>query len=120
MMPHALVIDDSHDIRELVTVVLQGAGYSVEQAADGAKGVACQRAQPADVVITDILMPNQNGYDMIAWLRQHSPQVKVIAMTGGASGEMYLFAASEMGADALLRKPFNVDQLLRAVSDVLR
>ena len=119
-MAHVLVIDDSRDILELMEAALQGAGYSVAQAADGAKGVECQRARPADLVITDIRMPNQNGYDMITWLREEHPQVKIIAMTGGASSEMYLFAASEMGADALLPKPFNIDQLLRAVSDVLR
>ena len=119
-MPRVLVIDDNQDIRELMAVALQGEGYSVEQAADGEKGIECQSARPADIVITDIRMPNQNGYDMIAWLREQHPQVKVIATTGGASSEMYLFAAREMGADALLPKPFNVDQLLRAVRDVLR
>jgi DNA-binding NtrC family response regulator len=119
-MPHVLVIDDGQDIREVMAAALQEAGYSVEQAADGEKGVECQRARPADVVITDIRMPNQNGYDMIAWLREQYPQVKVIAMTGGASSDMYLLAAREMGAHALLPKPFNIDQLLRIVGDVLR
>ena len=120
-MPRVLVVDDNQDLRELIAIALQGAGYSVEQAADGEKARACQRASPADIVITDILMPNQNGFDTIAWLREQHPQVKVVAMTGaGAGADMYLVAAGEMGADALLPKPFNIDQLLHVVSDVLK
>ena len=72
-------------------------------------------------MITDIFMPNQNGLETIARLREEYPGVRVVAMSGGGSeikGGRYRSTAREAGADVLLPKPFELDQLLRAVGDV--
>lgn len=121
-MAHVLVIDDNQDVRDLIQFILEGAGYSVELAPDGAAGLRSQRARPADVVITDIFMPNQDGLETIARLREEYPAVRVVAMSGGGGsgikGGGCLSTAREVGAHAVLPKPFDLDQLLRAVGDV--
>jgi CheY-like chemotaxis protein len=122
-MFRVLVIDDNRDMRDLMRVILEGAGYSVDLAEDGAAGLNAQRVRPADVVITDIFMPNQDGIETIARLRNEHPAVKVVAMSGGGSrakGQGYLFTAREIGAHAVLAKPFDQQDLLRTVSALLQ
>lgn len=117
-MSRVLVIDDNPDIRELIEFILQGAGYSVEVAEDGEAGLRSQRAQAFDIVITDIFMPNQDGIETIARLREEFPAVKVLAMSGGGSrakGDGYLFTAREIGAHAVVTKPFDPEHLLTVV-----
>jgi CheY-like chemotaxis protein len=121
-MVRVLVIDDNQDVRDLIQFILEGAGYSVELAPDGEAGLRSQRARPADVVITDIFMPNQDGLETIARLREEYPRVRVVAMSGGGASELkggrYLSTAREVGAHVLLPKPFDLDQLLRAIDNV--
>ena len=120
-MVRVLVIDDNQAVRDLIQFILEGAGYAVELAHDGEAGLRSQRARPADVVITDIFMPNQDGLETIARLREEYPRVKVVAMSGGGGsvikGDRYLSTAREVGAHVLLPKPFDLDQLLRAVGE---
>lgn len=121
-MSRVLVIDDNADMRELLRAVLESAGYSVDLAADGALGLVLLRARPADVVLTDIFMPNQDGIETIARLRSEFPRSKVIAMSGGGrlvKGKDYLSTAGEIGAHALLRKPFDPEQLLRLLQELV-
>ena len=117
-MLRVLVIDDNQDMRDVIGVILEGAGYAVELAADGEAGLRSQRKQPFDIVITDIFMPNQDGIETIARLRNEYPALKLVAMSGGGSrtkGEGYLFTAREIGAHAVLAKPFDQEELLKAV-----
>jgi CheY-like chemotaxis protein len=121
-MRRILVIDDSQDTRELMQLLLEHAGYTVEVAPDGAAGLRAQLARPADLVITDIFMPKQDGLETIAELRRRHPDLKVIAISGG--GEVvknpgYLLTARELGAHAVLAKPFDVQALLSAVRELL-
>ena len=117
-MFRVLVIDDNPDLRELMGVMLRAAGYSVELAADGEAGLRSQRARPFDIVITDIFMPNQDGIETIARLREEYPALKLVAISGGGShtkGDGYLFTAREIGANAVLTKPFEQEELLEVV-----
>jgi CheY-like chemotaxis protein len=117
-----LVIDDNEDMRDLMRVILEGAGYAVEVAPDGEAGLRLQRERAADAVITDIFMPNRDGLETIARLREEHPQVKVVAMSGGGArvkGDGYLSTAREIGAHVVLAKPFDQDELLRVVRDIL-
>lgn len=121
-MHHVLVIDDNQDMRELVQVILEGAGYRVELAADGHSGVEMQRRQPVDLVLTDIFMPNQDGLETIAQLRKDFPKLKIIAFSGGGKtshSHSYLLVAAEIGANAVLTKPFEQEDLLRTVRELL-
>jgi CheY-like chemotaxis protein len=121
-MARILVIDDDADLRAVMLEALELAGHEVFAAADGALGLELQREHPADVVITDIFMPDKEGIETIRELRQEFPGIKIIAMSGGGlyvkkSG--YLSTASEVGAATILRKPFDQKTLLDAVSEVL-
>lgn len=122
-MSRILVIDDNRDMRDLMRVVLEGAGYSVDLAGDGEAGLQAQRRQPADVVITDLFMPNRDGFETLEQLRTEYPEVKVLVVSGGgvkARGPGYLFTAREVGAHAVLAKPFDNEALLGAVRGLLR
>jgi CheY-like chemotaxis protein len=113
-----LVIDDDDNIRTMTTVMLTKAGYDVEAAVEGKTGVACYRQQRADVVITDILMPTQDGFETIRQLTRFDPQVKIIAVSGRVEGQV-LSIAARLGAARVLIKPFTREELLAAVADCL-
>ncbi len=120
-----LVIDDNSDIREMIRTVLVHAGYEVTLAVDGGKGLEAQRREPADLAITDIFMPQQDGIETIGLLKKEFPQTPIIAMSGGAkfvtrqTSVDYLATAHKFGADRLLRKPFDIDELLQVVQEAL-
>jgi len=121
-MPRILVIDDNRDMRDLLRVVLERDGYAVEVAADGEEGLRAQSARPADVVITDIFMPNRDGLETIARLRAEHPRAKVLVISGGGDvvrGAGYLSTAREIGAHAVLPKPFELPALLAAVRGLI-
>jgi CheY-like chemotaxis protein len=121
-----LVIDDNADLRDLLQLMLETAGYEVVVAADGVAGVAAQRLAPCPVVVTDLFMPNQDGIETIGILRSEFPQVKILALSGGAAavrGRLqhvgsYLGVAEEAGADRVMSKPFDNDELLRIVAEL--
>jgi DNA-binding response OmpR family regulator len=113
-----LIIEDNALMRSAMTRVLESAGHHVLDAADGATGMKLFRdARPA-LVITDIVMPGQEGMETIRLLRQHSPNVPILAISGGGWQD-YLGFAKELGADETLRKPFPAEELLAAVAKLL-
>lgn len=116
-----LVIDDEREIRTLIVKVLSRAGYEVQTAVDGKEGVKLYRESPSDLVITDLIMPNQEGIETIIQLRRDFPEVKIIAISGGNKyrSEPNLTNAVALGAKRALAKPFNIEELLEAVRDVL-
>ena len=118
-MARILVIDDAADMRTLLEHTLRSAGHEVVLAADGREGVQQYRTQPADLVITDLCMPIQQGLETIIQLRKESPTVRIIAMCGKPTAMPMLSAARSLGAVAVLQKPFSPDQLLAEVAKVL-
>jgi len=99
-------------------LLLERAGYDVSLATDGARALELQRAQPADVLITDLFMPEMDGLESIEQFRREFPSVKIIAMSGGGMrvrGAAYLATAEAAGAEAVLRKPFEIDALLNVL-----
>src|SRR5438094_10481335 len=118
-MARILIIDDDADMRAFVGQTLQAAGHEVVLAADGKEGVEQHRIRPAELVITDMYMPNQAGLETIVQLRKESPTVRIIAMCGKSTAMPMLSAAQRLGAVAFLQKPFLPDQLLAEVSKVL-
>jgi CheY-like chemotaxis protein len=121
-MRRVIVIDDNNDLRELMCEILRQAGFDAECAADGQEGLAVQRARPAEVVITDIFMPNQDGIETIALFRKEFPGLKIIVMSGDAKvakDSTYFMTAREIGVDAVLPKPFDEDELLQMIQKVL-
>ena len=121
-MENILIIDDETPIRSMVRLILERAGYTVREAQDGIEGIRVFRETPADLVITDLIMPNKDGIGMIIELKKDFPELKIIAMSGGGLNrpEGYLRGAQKLGAACTLSKPLNRNDLLRAVRDTLK
>jgi DNA-binding response OmpR family regulator len=115
-----LVIDDDAEMRAVLEQTLASAGYEVALAADGRRGVAQYRALPADLVIVDIFMPNQDGLETITQLRRDFPGVAIIAISGRPGGETMMLAARRMGAVRTVTKPFEPEELLAVVAQELQ
>lgn len=120
-MAKVLIIDDDARITRLMTRALAGAGHHVIEAADGRKGVERFREHHPDLVITDLVMPGQEGIETILELRREATVTGIIAVSGGGLGQglTYLDLASKLGADAVLPKPFRVTELVKVVDQVL-
>ena len=117
-----IIADDNPDTLSFMQAVLEQAGYEVQTAPEGARALALLAMRPADLLITDVFMPGQDGIETLRDCRIRFPQTRIIVMSaGGGSGRKldYLPAAALIGADATLRMPINVDQLLDAVHEVL-
>jgi len=116
-----LVIDDDPAMRGSMRRILERDGHDVREAGDGAEGLRLFRAEPADVVVTDVLMPGKEGMETIVELREEAPDVRILVVSGGGTmlGESTLSDAQALGADASLAKPFTVDQLRSAVAVLL-
>ena len=121
MKDRILVIDDTEDVRASTQMALQAEGFLVSVAANGREGMSLLRKQVADVVVTDILMPEQDGVETIAQLRKEFPDVKIIAISGGLSrtGFDYLLVPSQLGVAKILRKPFEIQELVRLIRELI-
>ena len=118
-MRRILLIEDDNQVRNLLREVLEKAGYKVVEASDGEQGVASYRRQPADLVITDIMMPHKDGVETIRELRHDFPQIRIVAITGYRGRFNRLPAAEVLGAGRTLVKPFTPEQILEAVKELL-
>ena len=115
IMSTILIIDDEESIRILLRSALEAAGYEVTEAANGRQGLELYRRKPADLVITDILMPELNGLDMLLELTREFLNAKVVAISGAGGEKNVLDVAKLLGARQTFRKPFSMPQLLSAV-----
>ena len=114
-MATILIIDDEEIIRVLLRFALEAAGYEVTEAANGRQGLELYRHRPTDLVITDIVMPELNGLDMLLELTREFLQAKVIAISGAGEEKNVLDVAKLLGARQTVQKPFSMPHLLGAV-----
>jgi CheY-like chemotaxis protein len=119
-MMRVLVIDDNEDFRKLALLWFQNYGIEVEGAANGVQGLALQRARPADVIVTDIYMPEMEGIETIHELRREFPEAKIIAMSCREPlMKLDVFdVARQVGAVKTFNKPFRFEDLIAAVREV--
>ncbi len=121
-MARILIIDDELSMRSLIRMILEQAGHDVADAQDGNEGIRIQKAQPADLVITDLIMPGKEGFETIIELKTDFPDTKLIAISGGAQfidKDNILRTANKLGADYALAKPFKKEGLLKAAGKLL-
>ncbi len=119
-MARILIIEDDELLRSVLANALEYAGHTVVQAGNGQEGVDLFRALPADLVLTDIVMPVQEGVETIIQLRKQRRTLPIIAMSGGvANAKLYLSIAGRIGAKRILAKPFTPQKLLEVVDEVL-
>ena len=118
-MAEILIIDDDPDVREVMNAALEMAGHHVREAQDGIEGLAMARQHHPTVVATDIVMPEQEGGQVIRQLRRELPGISILAVSGAARRDLYLKIAEQFGADAVLAKPFTPDDLTNAVGGLL-
>ena len=120
-MQRVLVIDDDEQVRALLYEILDRAGFQVMEASNGVEGLKLYRSQPADLVITDLIMPEKEGVETIMELRSQFPNARIIAISGGqrAGGRDYLPIAARLGARRTVAKPFSRQEILEAVRESL-
>jgi DNA-binding response OmpR family regulator len=117
-----LIIDDDESLRTSVSVVLRGEGHEVHESAGGANVIDIAKSGNLDVIITDILMPDVDGFELIGRLRKELPTVKILAISGGGRNKpgSYLSIAEKLGADFSLCKPFTKAELTAALDFLLK
>ncbi len=121
-MSRIIVADDDEDIRAVYQRGLERAGHEVVAIADGRQVLGACREHQTELVLLDILMPDQDGIETIVELQKELPEVKIIAISGGGSfGDPGPFfqAAKALGAVRVLRKPVEMKQLVQAVQEQL-
>ena len=117
-MAKILVIDDDEDLLQMLGESLTTAGHHVVTVTDGYKGTKLFKCVKFDVIVTDIVMPNQEGLETIGKVRRHYPDMGIIAMCGSLQSEGFLESAGRLGADHVLPKPFTARALHEAVDAV--
>lgn len=116
-MKKILIVDDEVLIREGLKIALELEGYSVEIAEDGRQAVKLMDSFTPDVIVTDIIMPEKDGIELILNLRKTNQNIRIIAISGGGriSAKDHLRIASKLGADCILAKPFSVKELITEI-----
>ena len=120
-MATILVVDDEPVLLRVLSAALRDARYTVTTANGASEALKLARNTSFDLVITDLIMPDKEGLEMIMDLRRLAPRTKIIAMSGGGrnSPEDYLVTARLLGVQCTLAKPFSKEELLAAVAQVL-
>jgi DNA-binding response OmpR family regulator len=120
-MAGILIVEDDKELREMLKIALIRHKYTVLEAADGKEAITHFKPSITDVVITDLIMPDEDGLKVIMRLREIKPSLKVIAISGGgkAGPASYLSLAKALGANAIFSKPFSVNDLIEKIELLL-
>ena len=119
-MSQILIIDDEPQVRSLLKQMLEQEGYSVTVASDGIEGLERFHKRPSDLIITDLVMPEQEGLETIRLIRKDNPDVPIFAISGGGknSAQSYLDLAKLIGANVILKKPIDQKVLIDEINNV--
>jgi CheY-like chemotaxis protein len=120
-MAHILLIDDDPQIIQMLATCLKGNGYLVTTTSDGSTGIHLLQEYHFDLVITDIVMPNTDGFEVILSLLTQPQRPKIIVMSGGSlnlSHGFLLETAQKLKADRVLAKPVGIKELLTVIHEV--
>jgi two-component system chemotaxis response regulator CheY len=115
-VPQILLVDDDSSVRQSVARVLHSEGFNVIAACDGREALGFIESQPIDLVLLDLNMPQQNGWETLQGLSTRAPSVPIIIITARSN---QLFQALAAGAAALMEKPLDFPKLLKTARDLL-
>lgn len=120
-MQTILLIDDEADFRDMVAYWLRDTGYEVIEAANGIEGLKLFKICRPDLIITDLVMPECDGIEVIEEVRRRTVDARIIAISGGGAVQprLYLEMAGKLGADRMLEKPFALEALQALVEELL-
>jgi len=120
-MPGILVVEDDNDLRTMLKVSLSRRRFTVLEAENGKEALAHFKPSVTDLVITDLIMPEEDGLKVIMRMRELKPSIKIIAISGGgkAGPGSYLNLAKALGADAIYSKPFSVNDMITKIEELL-
>jgi CheY-like chemotaxis protein len=120
-MPGILIVEDEKELREMLKISLIRNKFTVLEACNGKDAITHFKPSVIDLVITDLIMPEEDGLKVIMRLRELKPSIKIIAISGGgkAGPGSYLNLASALGADAVYSKPFSVNDLISKIEMLL-
>ncbi len=120
-MSKILIIEDDSDFRAMLKTLLSRAAYTVIESKDGCEGLKMASQELPDLIITDIVMPNQDGIGAIMTLTKQFPGIKIIAISGGGlcQPHLYLKMAKALGAKQIFEKPLNNNEFLEAVHTLI-
>jgi two-component system phosphate regulon response regulator PhoB len=121
MTPRILIVDDEHDMVELLRLALTDAGFSVSTAANGKEALRKALRAPPDLVVLDLLLPGMNGFSVCEQLRLNPATASVpVLMITVLPGEFPRLVGVEAGANAYLNKPFRMEEFVSCVTDLVR
>jgi len=120
-MPAILLVEDDRDLREMLKTSLSRRGFTVLEAVNGKDAIIRFKPAITDMVVTDLIMPDEDGLKVIMQFREKKPAIKIIAISGGgkAGPGSYLNLAKALGADAIFSKPFSLNDLISKIEDLL-
>lgn len=120
-MPGILIVEDDNELREMLKLSLIRRKYSVLEAENGKEAIKHFKPSLTDVVITDLIMPEEDGLKVIMTLRNLKPSLKIIAISGGgkAGPGSYLNLAKALGADLIFSKPFSTGEMVNSIEQLL-
>ncbi len=121
MSKKILLVDDEESIRKLVLTVFEDSEYTFVEASNGAEALNVMDVQAFDLIITDIIMPDCDGIELVMTVRKKTPEIKVIVMSAGGRvrADHYLNLAEKLGASRVFEKPFNTVELRETVAELL-
>lgn len=122
IMSGILIVEDEKEIREMLKISLKRHKYTVLEAVDGKDAILHFKPSMTDLVITDLIMPDEDGLKVIMKLRELKPSIKIIAISGGGKvgPGSYLNLAKALGADAVFSKPFSINELIAKIKLLLQ
>jgi YesN/AraC family two-component response regulator len=121
-MARILVIDDELPIAVMLKRMLERTGHEVATAANGIEGLKLFEAFCPDLLITDIVMPEKEGLELIMDLKKNNPDLKIVAISGGGRFQYdgYLTSAKHLGANLVFSKPFDHKEFIKGISELLK
>ena len=120
-MPGILIVEDDKELREMLKMSLIRRGFTILEAENGKEAITHFKPLLTDLVVTDLIMPEEDGLKVVIKLRELKPSIKIIAISGGGKvgPGSYLNLAKALGADAIYSKPFSINDLTLKIEQLL-